>query len=317
MVKCAFFNNKTAILLWLLCAIHLLSTAQNISVKDSSGNALLSIDVISGLIKISQSEEVIYNTRGNLVFNGNASNKEEILFMLKGTDVFSKKGGSLILNSNSQAIFTFTKGKVWLGNSIFNSSLYMGAFEKNENKTIFKLADTILLFETEAKLNAVQSIAVLAYFVATYKIDEALIEAAKTNNTNTTALGQGTIRKLWGNASNQDFIWDGKVLKNRWGFNDYEQWAFDGTNLYRANYDTGEDFVWDGQTLQRKYGADNSVFVKEGNSLRSVYSNTNEEFFIQGNIVKRAWTTIGTDEWETNGDIPVPIIMMVVFRLVR
>lgn len=317
MGKCALFNNKTAFLLWLFCVFHLFSIAQNVLVNDSSGRAVLSIEIASGAIKNSISEEVIYTVQGNLIFSGAATNKEEILFMLNGTDVFSKKNGSLILSNGNHIVFSFNKGKVWLGNSVLNNSLFIGAFEKSETATVFKLANQKILFQTGTKLSAIYSMAALAYVVAAYKIDEALIEAAKTTPSSTTSLGQGSIRKLWGNSGNQDFIWDGKILKSRWGFNDYEQWAFDGTNLYRANYDTGEDFVWDGQTLQRKFWADNNTFIKEGNSIRPVYGNTNEEFFIQGNIVKRAWTTIGTDEWEVNGDVPVPIIMMVVFRLVR
>jgi hypothetical protein len=317
MGKCAYFRNLlTGLLLFFVSTPW--ASAQSVLVKDSVGTTTLSVELVSGNIQEVSTKTTVYTTKGNLIFAGNSDKKDDILFMLKGTDVFAKKSGTLILKSKNETVFTFNKGKVWLGNSMFNSLLLIGNFENNNNHITFSLADTkSVLFQVENKLSAAQLMAVLTYFVVTNKIDEQLLEAAKQAAPPQSALGSGTIRRLWGAGGNEDFIWDGKILKNRWGFNDYEQWAFDGTNLYRAWYDTGDDFVWDGTTLQRKWGVDNNVFVKDGNSIRAVYGSSNDEFFIQGNIVKRAWVATGSDEWEINGDIPIPIIMMIVFRLVR
>ena len=318
MDKCVFFHNLPAIILLLFVVSARPIVAQAILIKDASENATLLVELISGNIQELSTKNTIYTTKGNLIFAGNSDKKDDILFMLKGTDVFSKKSGTLILKSKDETVFTFNKGKVWLGNSMFNSLLLIGSFEKKNNDITFSLANTKnILFQLENKLSAAQLMAVLSYFVVINKIDEQLLEAAKQTAPSQAAMGSGTIRRLWGTGGNEDFTWDGKILKNRWGFNDYEQWAFDGSNLYRAWHDTGDDFIWDGATLQRKWGSDNNVFVKDGNSIRAVYGTTNDEFFIQGNIVKRAWVATGSDEWEINGDIPVPIIMMIVFRLVR
>jgi hypothetical protein len=318
MGTCAFFRNLSAIFLLFFIASIQLTVAQSVLVKDSSGTTMLSVELVSGNIQELATKTTVYTTKGNLVFAGNSDKKEDILFMLKGTDVFAKKSGTLLLKSNNETVFTFNKGRVWLGNSMFNTPMLIGTFENKNNNITFSLAETKnILFVTENKLNTAQLMAVLTYFVVVNKIDEQLLEAAKQTAPPQSALGNGTIRRLWGTGGNEDFIWDGKILKNRWGFYDYEQWAFDGTNLYRAWYDTGDDFVWDGTTLQRKWGTDNNVFVKDCNSIRAVYGSNNDEFFIQGNIVKRAWVATGSDEWEINGDIPVPIIMMIVFRLVR
>ena len=128
--------------------------------------------------------------------------------------------------------------------------------------------------------------------------------------------GTGTIRKLWGN-NNQDYIWDGKILRNRWNNNEFEQWTFDGTYISRAYFDTGEDFEWDGTTLQSRWNMNGQAYTLQGSSIKAIYGNNNDEFFIQGNIIKRAWTAVGNDEWEVNGEIPIPILMMVVFRIIR
>jgi len=318
MGKCVFFRNLSAIFLLYLIASTQLTVAQTFLVKDAAENVALSVELVSGNVQEVSTKNIIYTTKGNLIFAGNSDKKDDILFMLKGTDVFAKKSGTLILKSNNETIFTFNKGRAWLGNSMFNTPMLIGTFEHKNNIITFSLAETKnILFVTENKLNTAQLMAVLTYFVVVNKIDEQLLEAAKQTAPPQSALGNGTIRRLWGTGGNEDFIWDGKILKNRWGFYDYEQWAFDGTNLYRAWYDTGDDFVWDGTTLQRKWGTDNNVFVKDGNSIRAVYGSNNDEFFVQGNIVKRAWVATGSDEWEINGDVPVPIIMMIVFRLVR
>jgi hypothetical protein len=237
--------------------------------------------------------------------------------MLNTSDLFLKKGGRLLLKENNETIFSFSKGNVWLGASTSNNTLLIGKFEKeNASRLVFRLANNNeMLFAVNASVSATQAMAALSYFVVTQNIDKQLIEAAEAVAKSAPTLGAGTIRKLWGNG-NEEFIWDGKILKNRWRIDEYEQWTFDGNYIYRAWFDTGEILAWDGKTLRRNF-AENNMFVQDGNALRAVFGNGNEEFYIQGNIVKRVWVSLGNDEWEINGEIPIPVIMMVVFRIAR
>lgn len=316
MGRCEFFRSIKCLSLLVLVIFSSIATAQNIAVKNADSKETLLIDIASGIIAEAEPKAVVYTVKGNLIFAGYSDNKSDILFMLHGTDIFSKKSGRLVLNEKNETVFTFVKGKVWLGSSTANKNFLIGGFEKtNATTLVFRLASSKeILFSTSATLSAAQSMAVLSYFVVTHNIDEQIIEAAKQTATPAALQGSGTMRRLWGNG-NEDFIWDGKVLKNRWNHNEYEQWAYDGSNVYRAWFDTGEVYTWDGKTLQSNWNG--NAFVHEGNTLRAVFGNTNDEFFIQGNIVKRAWVSLGNDEWEVNGEIPVPIIMMIVFRLAR
>lgn len=316
MGKCAYFLKKTA-LLFLFAFVFFSLKAQIVTVKNAASKDVLVIDLSTGIIAETDSNAIVYTIKGNSIFSGNSNRHEDILFMLNTTDLYLKKGGKLLLKENNETIFSFSRGSVWLGASTTNKALLIGKFEKvNTTRLNFRLAsNNEILFSTNAAISAAQAMATLSFFVVTNDIDKQLIEAANIAASQTPALGTGTIRRLWGDG-NEEFIWDGKILRNRWRINEYEQWTFDGNYIYRAWFDTGEMLEWDGKTLRSNF-AGNNMFVQEGNTLRTVFGTGNEEFFIQGNIIKRSWVAVGNDEWEVNGNIPIPIIMMVVFRLAR
>ena len=316
MGKCAYFLNKPVLLLLFVFVFFSLK-AQIVNVKNAASKDALVIDLSTGIVAEADTNIIVYTTKGNSIFSGNSDKHEDILFMLNTTDLFLKKGGRLLLKENNETIFSFSRGNVWLGASTTNKTLLIGKFEKeNAAQLVFRLAsNNEVLFATNASINATQAMAVLSYFVVTNNIDKQLIEATEAIAKSAPALGAGTIRRLWGDG-NEEFIWDGQILKNRWRINEYEQWAFDGNYIYRAWFDTGEALTWDGKTLRSNF-AENKVFIHDGNTLRAVFGSGNQEFYIQGNIVKRAWATLGKDEWEINGEIPIPIIMMVVFRIAR
>lgn len=289
----------------------------NLPAYDSLGKAVLVIN--NGLLSSIHGDTLtpIFNVKGNIVFSNSSENRADILYLVKGTSIFSKKGGQFISSANNKPIFTFNKGKLYLGNSIYDKRMLLGYFEETENNqtAFFSVLQSKPLFHLDTtNISVAQLLTTAFYFIQLYEIDKQLF--ALNNSNKPMVEGTGTIRKLWGN-NNQDYIWDGKILRNRWNNNEFEQWTFDGTYISRAYFDTGEDFEWDGTTLQSRWNMNGQAYTLQGSSIKAIYGNNNDEFFIQGNIIKRAWTAVGNDEWEVNGEIPIPILMMVVFRIIR
>jgi hypothetical protein len=130
------------------------------------------------------------------------------------------------------------------------------------------------------------------------------------------AIGSGTIKRLWGSAEDE-YVWDGRIIKRKWNSFDFEEWSFDGKTLKRVWYAGEDDYVWDGKTLRKKWNTGTDEFEFDGSVLRRKWNTGMDEFSIQGNIVKRLWNTNNNDEWEIDGDIPVPVIAMVVFGLLK
>jgi hypothetical protein len=294
------------------------SQTNSISVIDSNRATILFIQ--NENIIDAADNSIIYTVKGNLIFSGNSEKNDDILFKLNAPDIFSKKATQLITHKDNKPILTTSRANIYLGANDYRKELLTGQYEKTDSSFVFKREEKAKpLFEIKNnKLSSAQLMAIATIFIAKYKIDQALLDSLSARAAEQqTPSGTGTMRRLWSSGGNEDFVWDGYILKNRWSFNDFEQWSFDGETLKRAYYDTGEDFVWNGKTLQRKFVANGEMFELEGNTIRKVYGSAEDEFYIQGNIVKRAWTTIGSDEWEVNGELPVPIIMLIVYRIAR
>jgi hypothetical protein len=304
--------------LFCCCIVSFFAKAQPVAVVDSNKTTTLIIEN-NQIIDVS-GNTIIYTIKGNLIFSGDSDRKEDIIFMLNAADIFSKKTAQLISQKDNKPILTTTKGKIYLGATSYRKELFLGAMERTDSSFVFRKEEkTNPLFEIRSHtITSAQLMAVTTIFMAKYKLDEAILDSLSAHAAeNELTAGAGTMRRLWSSGGNEDFVWDGKILKNRWSFNDFEQWTFDGETVRRAYYDTGEDFVWDGKTLKSKWGTRGDVFEVDGNTIRKVYGSTADEFYIQGNIIKRAWTTIGTDEWEVNGELPIPIIILIVFRIAR
>lgn len=306
------------ILLWFCCYSYFTYSQSTITVYDSTGNNALLIenDVLSVLQKDTLTP--VFTIKGNIIFSNQSQKREDILYLITGNDIFSKKGGQIISSANNKALYTFSKGKLFLGSSLYDKRMYDGYFETNaNNQTAFFITtqNKPLFFIDTVDIQASFLLAMAVYFIQSQQID--VKHFAQLEAQQPVASGSGTIRRLWGNNSQEDFIWDGLILKKRWNINEFDQWKFDGTYISRAFFDTGEDWQWDGTTLQSRWNTNEQAYVWQGNSLKAVYGNTTDEFYIQGNIIKKAWTAVGNDEWEVNGEIPIPIIMMVVFRIVK
>lgn len=309
---------KYAIFLW-ACFYSFLAYSQSIiTVFDSTGNKALQIE--NEVLSILQNDTItpVFTIKGNIIFSKLSQKREDILYLITGNDITSKKGGQVISSANNKALYTFSKGKLFLGSSLYDKRMYAGYFEviTNSQTAFFITTQNKPLFYIDAvDIQASLLLAIMVYFIQSQQVD--VKHFAKLETQQPVSSGGGTIRRLWGNNNQEDFIWDGLILKKRWNFNEFDQWKFDSTYISHAFFDTGEDWQWDGTTLQSRWNSNEQAYVWQGNSLKTVYGNAADEFYIQGNIIKRAWTAVGNDEWEINGEIPIPIIMMVVFRIVK
>lgn len=286
--------------------------AQSGSVTDSSGNTLLKIN---GTQILSPEGKVLYTVRGNLVFEGESEKKKHIILMINTPDIFSKKAGN-VLNKDNEQLYGLYQGGFYLGDRGMEDRFLIAQYDNNSStNTKLKLPSGQVVANVSGEvLTNGMLVAVFDHLNYVNELDSAARNIMADIIVKEEA-SRGTIKRLW-NAGDDEFVWDGYVLKRRFNSFDYEEWSFDGTTLKRVWYSNSVEYRWDGTYLRNRWGSANDEYVYDGRSIKSRFGTGDNEYIIQGNIVKPMWESDGQNEWEINGNIPVPVIALVVFGLI-
>ncbi len=308
---------------WAFLLIPFSLLSQDIEIKDSSGTTILIFE--NDRLLEAESKKVFVTVTGNTIFDGISADSRDILLLITTEDVFSKRKTGYALNSaQDEAVFMIRSGGFFYkGAKMLNDSMMMAHYKKEEDGSavLYKnVTDAVLGRIPPSNLSTGKLVAVFYYFMR--KLDLEKPFERKTEHSNQQAPikeiteTSGSISRLW-NTGIDEFVWDGKVFKRKWNSFDYEEWTFDGTTLKRLWYPGDEEFVWDGEVLRRKWYPSNDEFEWNGTILRRRFGSSADEFIIQGNIVKRYFGGSSEDEWQVDGDLPIPLIALVVFGLLR
>lgn len=301
----------------LLLFMSIAMWAQQGYVSDTTGAVLFKLDDTQIL---TPTDEVKFSITGNILFKGESQKKRDIVMLVNSNNVFGNKLGRGLADDMRTPIFNIYQGHFYLGGYATKDEYLMAYYKKADDGSIevYKYDNTRLAtIYGEALTNG--QLAISFYLLMQqYGLDE---ETRENLATMLTEAGQnfrqsGTIRKLW-NTGDDEFIWDGYTIKRRFNSFDYEEWSFDGRTLRRAWYDGGSEYVWDGQTLKEQWSNTNEEFIWDGKIIRSRWSQTGKSFQVQGNIVRPVWDSTGDEEWQIDGNVPIPIVIMVVFGLLR
>lgn len=284
--------------------------AQTGTVTDSSGQVVLRMN---GPSVLSADGKVVFTVRGNLVFEGESDKKKHIVLMINSTDIFSKKAGNVLDKDNDQ-VYGLYEGAFYLGNRGMEDRFMIGYYTDGPGSTKLTLPSGEVLATVSGEvLTNGMLVAVFHYMNRELDLDEAAKNVMADIIIQEEA-SRGIIKRMW-NAGDDEFVWDGYVLKRRFNSFDYEEWTFDGTTLKRLWYSNSTEYTWDGTYLKSRWGSANQEFVWDGRSIKSRFGTGDNEYIIQGNVVKPMWDSTGDKEWELNGNIPVPVIALVVFEL--
>lgn len=310
------------VLLLFLVSFSIEADAQAVLVTDTSGNEILSMQ--DNQVVESSTGDILFNIRGNLIFSGTSDKKRDIWFLVKSRDLFARTKGEVLQSNMKDVAYTLQNGKFYLGALSTLVDEYLMGYYKGDNEggliminatndepmayvkgDNYTTAELVTAFFLVSEWNSVKD-TVLKRAPRAISID-------RTENTDE----GGTIKRMWGN-TNDEFVWDGYTLRRRWNSWDFEEWTFDGSVLKRAWYSDGrEEFIWDGQLMVRRWGSSPDEFIWDGSSLRRRWGGLESEFYFQGNIIKRQLDTTGNDQWQIDGNIPVPVIALVVYNLLR
>ena len=270
--------------------------------------------------------KVVLTVRSNIVYSDTTEARESIELLVRAEDIFAKGPSQGIKNDMVTVLFTISKGAFYLGNNgVYNPSMMM-AYYKVDNKGNLALysgqTNKVIAHINGNDMTTGELTSVFYLLMQRWRLDKVAREAVKVagaaSTTASTDISQtrGSIRKVF-NSGQDEFVWDGITIKRKWSSVEYDEWKFDGKSLKRAWYVGDDEFTWDGTILKRKFNTGTDEFEYDGKILRRRWNTGQDEYSIQGNIVKHLWNSGTDDEWEIDGDVPVPVIGMVVFGLLK
>ncbi len=298
-------------------------TAQHIAVYDSFGRIVAYFE--NDKLIVSETEEPFVTVKGNIIFHGASDKQRDILLLVRAENIFARKKEGAILNGNqSQILFTIYDGRfTYRDKSVYDSNWLMARYE-NDTDTSLTLyrdsSDVVICRLNTTDLTTGKLVAIFYFFAKGLQwenqMEEKQIQINETADPMDVSGTSGTIRRLW-NTGLDEFEWDGEVFKRKWNSFDYEEWTFDGTVLKRLWYPGDEEFVWDGKVLRRKWYTSQDEFEWDGTILRRRWGLASDEYIIQGNLIKPYFNSGSNNEWTIDGQVPIPLIILVVFGLLR
>lgn len=290
--------------------------SQVVEIYDSAGKTILIFE--NDKLVEAESKKTFVTVTGNTVFDGESTEKRDILLLVAIENIFSKKKMGYALNSaQDEAIFSISNGRFFYKETKGQMAYYKE--ENEQNIVLYRDTSGKALCRVSSELSTGKLVAIFYYFMRKYELDKSVkVEITESAKQPATDVGQtsGSISRLW-NTGVDEFVWDGQVFKRKWNSFDYEEWTFDGTTLKRLWYPGNEEFIWDGEILRRKWFTSPDEFEWDGTILRRRWGPASDEFIIQGNIVKRYFGSNSQDEWKIDGDIPIPLVALIVFGLLR
>jgi hypothetical protein len=297
----------------LLIVLGITQLAAQVPVLDLSQDTLLIIQ--EGKIKNIKAE-ILFSTKGNIVFKGNSSSFKDILFTLALDSLGQKKEAIIYNNKGAESSFTIKESVIYFKSG--ESSYPVATVVKNiDNLAIYSnLNDSLLAFIPNTQVTNAQVFSSFFALWSFYKMQDQL-QALLKINTDAQQDGLAVIQPVFGNGI--VWFWDGKYLyPNGANLNHPMVWIFEDNKLAPRNFPrTQEEWSWDGSGLKPFWGGNpQGQWTWQNGILRQIWNNNHlNEYFIDGNVIRKRFGNFGDNEWEMNGNVPLPIITAIVLGM--
>jgi hypothetical protein len=263
--------------------------------------------------------EVIFSTQGNIIFSGNSNEKKDIVFKTDAQSIFQKNKANVFTKTGANANWYIAEGNFYYKdvaplNIIINAQQTDGfyAFYSGIN-------DSLLAYIAEpATYSPALMFALTQILWQSYNLDKAFKEKLEGQKTTKASPQIASMTPTFGNG--MPWLWDGKFLYPAYDRNPMLVWQFTNNILKPRQLPVNnEEWRWDGDTLKPYWGGHPSrEWSWRGGILRQVWSNNmNNEYIIDNdNIARPRFGNFGENEWQINGNIPLPVITAVLLGIV-
>lgn len=280
--------------------------------------------VNSNEIYSANGKQLLYFQKGNIFFSGTVDDRQNIFLLTTSMNPASEKLESVFEKDSREASFTFAANKFYSGKTEsddLRTRTELIHIERLKKWLAFYASynDTLLAYYHFDSLPPSAAIMVAYTLAKKFDLEKKIVaqqplEQVFQNNTN------ATIKPFWGNSTANEWIWDGKIFRPRWNVDPKLAWTFDGQTVkqYYGN-NINLQYNWDGETLKPIWRTNRAEeWSWDGRQLKPVWDNdwANQYTFDDG--VLKPWSTNHPErEWQIDGDIPMPLIILVISGIAK
>ena len=274
-------------------------------------------------------DQVVNSILGNTFYDGESTDREDILYLIGVTEPFGKKDQFVYFEDGRQIAFTMARGVLYLG-EVFDPELEKLLIVLPPEENFYQIRsglDNAYLgtIASNDPLRPAELFACLHQYVLHYNLDRQINDRIAAlypdtqfpmdgDSLNTRPLS-GRMRPYMDSNPYYEWEWDGKTLKPVWGIRSEDEWSFDGQYI-RPLYGlvSRQEWVWDGSMLKPYWAPEpGNQWLWDQNILRRFWNgNPDEEWKINDGMVSPHWNPDPSRTWIVEGNFPLPLIALIV-----
>ncbi|HRG87491.1 MAG TPA: hypothetical protein PLW44_00615 [Chitinophagales bacterium] len=268
-------------------------------------------------------KQLLFFQKGNIFFSGTNDDKQNIYLMATSMNYASTRVEVVYERDSRTAGYSFSNGKFYAGN-VESEDLRQKAelihVERVKKWLSFYSShnDSLLAYFNADSLPNSTAVLVAYTLIKKYNLEKQL--QVKQNELPFEDVSYSTIKPVWGNATANEWMWDGKILRPRWNVDPRLAWEFDG-KIIKPHYGNNiyQQYEWDGETLKPVWRNNRpEEWSYDGRVLKPIYdTDWANQYIIENGIVK-PWSNVHTEkEWRMDGQIPIPLVILIVSGIAR
>ncbi len=266
--------------------------------------------------------DLLYFQKGNIFFSGSTDEKQNIFLMTTSMNPSSDKLELIYEKDNRVEGFSFKQYKFYLGkpeSDELKEASELIHIEKSKKWLAFysSLNDSLLAYYNGDSLPSSTAIVVAYTLIKKFELDKKIvIQPILLPQTNS----YSTIRPMWGNATANEWMWDGNILRPRWNVDPRLAWTFDGQTIkpYYSN-NIYAQYSWDGETFKPIWRNNRAEeWSWDGRLMKPTWdTDWANQYLIESGVVK-PWSNVHTEkEWRLDGTIPIPLIILILSGIAK
>lgn len=265
-------------------------------------------------------QQQLYTVKGNIFFTGGTDDRQSIFLLATTMNTAEEKLNYLYPKDSREPVLTYNNNTFSNGKrneEELASNLLVYCQKSGKWMAFYSgINDSLLAYYTYDSLPAFVNVITAYTLINKYNL------AAELQKTKPLAESPqfSVIKPVWVNIIDNEWVWDGKILRLRWNNDPRFFWTFDG-QIIKPLYNNNINFQyqWDGEYFKPLWRTSrNEEWVWDGRQIKPVWSTDwATQYVIENNIIK-PWSNVHSDrEWRIDGSIPIPIIILIISGLAR
>ncbi len=270
-------------------------------------------------------KQLLYFQKGNIFFSGATDEKQNIFLMVTSLNTGSDKLELIYEKDSRKPAYSFSKNKFYAGNiesEDFREKAELIHVEKMKKWLAFYSSynDSLIAYFNADSLPSSAAIIVAYTLIKRFDLEKQMAVQQQLPLEKVDEATYATMRPMWGNATANEWMWDGKILRPRWNVDPHLAWTFDGKTvkpMYGNNIYL--QYEWDGENFKPVWRSNRAEeWSWDGRVMKPIYDTDWANQYVVESGVLKPWSNVHTEkEWRLEGELPVPLMILIVSGIAR